>query len=111
MAETVLYWDSCSRLAVAASLRPLAQLTQTGLEVIGELVAMVTAADRTEGGVLTQMRAASISCLTTINDLHFNTWDGNQRGESVKTVAKNQGLDISAGQHFKVGNARQLGQT
>lgn len=46
---------------------------QTGLEVIGELVAMVTAADGTEGGVLTEMRAASISCLTTINDLHFNT--------------------------------------
>lgn len=49
-------------------------LTQTGFEVLCELITLVTAADGSECAVLTVVRTATVIRVTTVNNLHFNTY-------------------------------------
>lgn len=59
-------------LAARASRLALVQV-HTCPEVIVQMVTMVTAADRSEGGVLALLGTASIGSLTTIHNLHLDT--------------------------------------
>lgn len=48
-------------------------LTHTCPEVFIQVVTVVTAADKSEGGVLALLGTASIGSLTTIHDLHLDS--------------------------------------
>lgn len=49
-------------------------LTQTGFEVLRELITLVTAADRSKCAVLTVVWTVTVIWVTTINNLYFNTY-------------------------------------
>ena len=59
-------------------------LTNTGLPVLVQLVAMVTGAEWAVGGVFTMMGAATIVLLTAVDDFNLNAWtkEEQNRGES-----------------------------
>lgn len=50
-----------------------AYCTYARLEVLSELVTLVTGAQGPAGGVLTVMRAATVVFLTAVHDLHLYT--------------------------------------
>lgn len=63
---------SCETLGNQVSLGLVTWLTYAGLEVVVQLVATVTAADRPIGGVLAVVGTASVGRLAAVDDLHLD---------------------------------------